>query len=173
MENGKKFRIAIRVPEVFYVLRDHESHEPDRFITESELIKKHQSEEESEELVSEEVRLGREQIDRLCRILKSTFTTETKNITVFKDYVYNLGSDSRGAAIQEVENYLQEMRGIEQDYQGKHISSFFLNHWAEQGEDFYFILKSIDLAGIRVVRDSSLLENLTDEEKINIYLESY
>jgi hypothetical protein len=34
------------------------------------------------------------------------------------------------------------------------------------------MLKSIDLAGIRVVRDSSLLDNLTDEEKINIFLEN-
>ena len=37
--NGEiKFRIAIRVPEIFYVLRNHESKEPDRFIEEAELI---------------------------------------------------------------------------------------------------------------------------------------
>jgi hypothetical protein len=35
------------------------------------------------------------------------------------------------------------------------------------------MLKSIDLAGIRVVRDSSFLDNLTDEEKIRIFLEIY
>jgi hypothetical protein len=35
------------------------------------------------------------------------------------------------------------------------------------------MLKSIDLAGITVVRDSSLLDNLIDEEKISIFLESY
>jgi hypothetical protein len=35
------------------------------------------------------------------------------------------------------------------------------------------MLKSIDLAGIRVVRDSSLLESLTDEDKISIFLERY
>jgi hypothetical protein len=45
------------------------------------------------------------------------------------------------------------------------LSKLFLNHWPEKPEYFYFMLKSIDLAGIRVVRDSGLLDNLTDEEK--------
>ncbi len=169
----EKFRIAIRVPEVFYVLRHHESREPDRFVAEAELIKKHQSEEESEESVSEEVQLGRDQIDAICRTLKSDFTTETKNITSFKSYIYNLKSNAREAAIQETKSFLQEMRNIEQNYKGDNISKFFLNHWARYGENFYFILKSIDLAGIRVTRDSHLLKHLTDEQKIDIYLESY
>ena len=65
------------------------------------------------------------------------------------------------------------MRTIEQDFTGKNLSIFFLSHWPGKTEDFYFILKSIDLAGIRVVRDSSLLESLTDEDKICIFLESY
>ena len=76
-------------------------------------------------------------------------------------------------AIQEVESFLQEMRSFEQDYKGDNISKFFREHWAQYGEDFYFILKSIDLAGIRVVKDSSLIEHLTDEQKIEIYLETY
>jgi len=87
--------------------------------------------------------------------------------------IFNLESDSKEAALLEVKNYMQEMRAIEQDFTGQSLSNFFLNHWPDQGEDFYFILKSIDLAGIRVVRDSSLLETLSDEDKINIFLESY
>lgn len=173
MENDKKFRIAIRVPEIFYVLRNHESLEPDRFIAEAELIKKHQSSEEPNEPVSAEVQLGRDQIDEVCRTLKSEFTTETKNITSFKNYVYNLKSKTRKMAIQEVENFLQEMRSLEQDFKGDNIFKFFREHWVQYGEDFYFILKSIDLAGIRVVRDSSLLDQLSDEQKIEIYFETH
>ena len=173
METDIKFRIAIRVPEIFYILREHESLEPDNFIAEAELINKHQSNEEPDESVSVEVQLGRDQIDAVCRTLKSEFTTETKNITSFKNYVYNLKSNTRKMAIQEVENFLQEMRSLEQDYKGDNISKFFREHWAQYGEDFYFILKSVDLAGIRVVRDSSLLEQLSDEQKIEIYLETY
>ena len=60
--NGRiNFRIAIRVPEIFYVLRNHESKEPDRFIEEAELIKHHQSGEK--DTVSDEVQLGRDQIN--------------------------------------------------------------------------------------------------------------
>jgi hypothetical protein len=173
MKNDKRFRISIRVPEIFYVLRNHESIEPDSFIAEVELIKKHQSNEELDEPVSVEVQLGRDQIDAVCRTLKSEFTTETKNITSFKSYVYNLKSNTQKMAMQEVENFLQEMRSLEQDYKGDNISKFLQKHWAQYGEDFYFILKSIDLAGIRVVRDSSLLEQLSDEQKIEIYLETY
>ena len=65
------------------------------------------------------------------------------------------------------------MRKLEKTYKGDNLSSFFLKHWYEKGEDFYFILKSIDLTGIRVVQDSSLRENLTDEQKIEIFLETY
>jgi hypothetical protein len=173
MPNEEKFRIAIRVPEIFYVLRDEESREPENFIAEVKLIKKHQSDEENAEHVSEEVQLGRDQIDTVCRTLKSEFTTETKNITSFKNYAHNLESGSRETAIQEVKNFLQEMRDIEESYKGDNVSKFFLGHWNQYGEDFYFILKSIDLAGIRVVRDNSLLEHLTDEQKIEIYLERY
>ena len=165
------FRVAIRVPEIFYVLRNHESNEPDRFDEEAELIKQHQTDEEG--LVSAEVQLGRDQINKLCNVLKSTFTTETKNISTFKNYIFNLESDSKESALLEVKNYMQEMRKIEQDFTGESLSNFFLSHWPEKTEDFYFILKSIDLAGIRVVRDSSLLESLTDEDKISIFLESY
>jgi hypothetical protein len=173
MENYKNLRIAIRVPEIFYVLRNHESIEPDSFIAEAELIKKYQSSEEPDEPVSVEVKLGREQIDVVCKTLKSEFTTETKNISSFKSYFYNLKSNTQKMAIQEVKNFLQEMRCLEQDYKGDNISKFFRLHWAQYGEDFYFILKSIDLAGIRVVKDSSLLEELSDEQKIRIYLETY
>ncbi len=171
MKDGTNFRIAIRVPEIFYVLRNHESKEPDRFSEETELIKHHLSDEE--DIVSAEVQLGRKQITNLCNVLKSEFTTDTKNISAFKNYIYNLEARSKEAALLEVKKYLQEMRAIEQDLCGENVSRFFLNHWANQGEDFYFILKSIDLAGIRVVRDSSLLESLSDEEKISIFLESY
>lgn len=169
MVDQKKFRVAIRVPEVFYVLRDHESCEPDRFIAEAELIQKHQSTEENEEPVSEEVRLGRDQVNAICRTLQSEFTTETKNISSFKSYVHNLESSTRETAIEEVKLLLQEMRSIEKEYKGDNISTYFLNHWA----DLYFILQSIDLAGIRIVRDSRLLEGLSDEQKIDLYLESY
>jgi len=84
-----------------------------------------------------------------------------------------LESDSKDDALLEVKNYLQEMRNIEQCFTGENLSIIFLSHWSEKPEDFYFMLKSIDLAGIRVVRDSSLLDNLTDEEKISIFLENY
>ncbi|MBT5469068.1 MAG: hypothetical protein HOK41_00550, partial [Nitrospina sp.] len=141
MGNGERFRIAIRVPEVFYVLRNHESMEPDRFAAETELIEKHQSEERNEDNLSEEVRLGRNQIKCLCRVLKSTFTTETKNISSFKNYIFNLESKSKDAALLEVTGYLQEMRAIELDFKGENISKFFLSHWAGKGENFYFILK--------------------------------
>jgi hypothetical protein len=171
MKDGINFRIAIRVPEIFYVLRNHESNEPDRFDEESELIKQHQMDEENP--VSKEVQLGRDQINKLCNVLKSTFTTQTKNISTFKNYIFNLESDSKESALLEVKNYMQEMRIIEQGFTGENLSKFFLSHWPEKTEDFYFILKSIDLAGIRVVRDSSLLESLTDEDKISIFLESY
>jgi hypothetical protein len=171
MEAGMNFRVAIRVPEIFYVLRNHESNEPDRFDEEAELIKQHQTDEEG--LVSAEVQLGRDQINKLCNVLKSTFTTDTKNISTFKNYIFNLESDSKDSALLEVKNYIQEMRKIEQDFTGENLSKFFLSHWPEKTEDFYFILKSIDLAGIRVVRDNSLLESLTDEDKISIFLESY
>jgi hypothetical protein len=171
MKDVINFRIAIRVPEIFYVLRNHESNEPDRFDKEAELIKQHQSDEE--DLVSEEVQLGRVQINKLCNVLKSTFTTDTKNISTFKNYIFKLESDSKDAALLEVKNYMQEMRNIEQVFTGKNLSNFFLSHWSEKPEDFYFMLKSIELAGIRVVRDSSLLESLTDEDKISIFLESY
>ena len=173
MGSYNKFRISIRVPEIFYVLRNNESLEPDSFIAEAELIKIHQSTEEPDEPVSTEVQLGRDQIDDVCRTLESEFTTDTKNITSFKSYVYNLESNTRKMAIQEVEKFLQEMRSLEQNYKGDNIFKFFREHWEQYGEDFYFILKSIDLAGIRVVRDSSLLEQLSDEQKIEIYLETY
>ena len=170
--NGEiNFRIAIRVPEIFYVLRHHESKEPDRFIEEAELIKPHQSGEK--DTVSDEVQLGRDQINNICNVLKSTFTTDTKSISVFKNYIFNLESNSKESALLEVKNYIQEMRTIEQKFSGENLSKIFLNHWPDKNEDFYFILKSIDLAGIRVVRDSSLLETLSDEEKINIFLENY
>ena len=170
--NGEiNFRIAIRVPEIFYVLRNHESKEPDRFIEEAELIKHHQSGEK--DTVSDEVQLGRDQINNICNVLKSTFTTDTKSISVFKNYIFNLESNSKESALLEVKNYIQEMRTIEQKFSGEDLSKIFLNHWPDKNEDFYFILKSIDLAGIRVVRDSSLLESLSDEEKINIFLENY
>ncbi len=172
MENKKRFRVAIRIPEVFYVLRDHESREPDRFDAEEELIKKHQQEEIAEP-VSEEVQLGRDQIDAICKMLKSEYTTDTKNITKFKSYTYNLKSSSREAAIEEVKSFLLEMRELEENYTGDNISSFFQNHWIQYGEDFYFILKSIDLAGIRIVRDSHILDSLTDEQKIVLYFETY
>ena len=171
MKEEIKFRIAIRIPEIFYVLRNHESKEPDRFDEETKFIKQHQS--DKEDVVSTEVQLGRDQIDKLCNVLKSTFTTETKNISTFKNYIFNLESDSKDDALLEVKNYLQEMRNIEQGFTGKNLSKFFLSHWSEKPEDFYFMLKSIDLAGIRVVRDTSLLDNLIDEEKISIFLESY
>ena len=170
MNGGINFRIAIRVPEIFYVLRNHESKEPDRFVEEAELIKHHQSGEK--DTVSDEVQLGRDQINNICNVLKSTFTTDTKNISIFKNYIFNLESNSKEAALLEVKNYLQEMRAIEKN-SGKNLSKNFLNHWPDKNEGFYFILKSIDLAGIRVVRDSSFLESLSDEEKINIFLESY
>ena len=171
MNGGINFRIAIRVPEIFYVLRNHESKEPDRFIEEAELIKHHQSGEK--DTVSDEVQLGRDQINNICNVLKSTFTTDTKSISVFKNYIFNLESHSKESALLEVKNYIQEMRTIEQKFSGENLSKIFLNHWPDKNEDFYFILKSIDLAGIRVVRDSSLLESLSDEEKINIFLENY
>jgi hypothetical protein len=171
MKEEIKFRIAIRIPEIFYVLRNHESKEPDRFDEETQLIRQHQSDEEG--VVSEEVQLGRDQIDKLCNILQSTFTTDTKNISKFKSYIFNLESDSQDAALIEVKNYLQEMRDIEQGFIGENLSKFFLSHWPEKPEDFYFMLKSIDLAGIRVVLDISLLDNLIDEEKTSIFLESY
>ena len=170
--NGRiNFRIAIRVPEIFYVLRNHESKEPDRFIEEAELIRHHQSGEK--DTVSDDVQLGRDQINNICNVLKSTFTTDTKSISVFKNYIFNLESNSKEAALLEVKNYMQEMRAIEQKFSGKNLSKIFLNHWPDKSKDFYFILKSIDLAGIRVVRDSSLLDSLSDEEKINIFLENY
>ena len=170
--NGRiNFRIAIRVPEIFYVLRNHESKEPDRFIEEAELIKHHQS--GKKDTVSDEVQLGRDQINNICKVLKSTFTTDTKSISVFKNYIFNLESNSKESALLEVKNYIQEMRTIEKKFSGENLSKIFLNHWPDKSEDFYFILKSIDLAGIRVVRDSSLLESLSDEEKINIFLENY
>ena len=71
MKEGIKFRIAIRIPEIFYVLRNHESKEPDRFDEETELIKQYES--DKEDVVSLEVQLGRDQIDKLCNALKSTF----------------------------------------------------------------------------------------------------
>ena len=170
--NGRiNFRIAIRVPEIFYVLRNHESKEPDRFIEEAELIKHHQSGEK--DTVSDEVQMGRDQINNICNVLKSTFTTDTKSISVFKNYIFNLESNSKESALLEVKNYIKEMRTIEKKFCGENLSKIFLNHWPDKKEDFYFILKSIDLAGIRVVRDSSLLESLSDEEKINIFLENY
>ena len=170
--NGEiKFRIAIRVPEIFYVLRNHESKEPDRFIEEAELIKHHQSGEK--DTVSDEVQLGRDQINNICNVLKSTFTTDTKSISVFKNYIFNLESNSKESALLEVKNYLKEMRTIEKKFSGENLSKIFINHWPDKNEDFYFILKCIDLAGIRVVRDSSLLEYLSDEEKIKIFLEKY
>ena len=170
--NGEiNFRIAIRVPEIFYVLRNHESKEPDRFIEEAELIKHHQS--GKKDTVSDEVQLGRDQINNICNVLKSTFTTDTKSISVFKNYIFNLESNSKESALLEVKNYIQEMRTIEQKFSGENLSKIFLNHWPDKSEDFYFILKSIDLAGIRVVRDSSLLESLSDEDKIRLFLENY
>ena len=171
MEEQKKFRVAIRVPEVFYVLRDHESCEPDRFIAEAELIQKHQSNEDYEEPVSKEIQLGRDQVNAICRTLQSEFTTEIKNISSFKSYIHNLESSTRETAVEEVKILLQEMRSIEKEYKGDNISNYFLNHWV--GEDLYFILQSIDLAGTRIVRDSRLLEGLSDEQKIGLYLETY
>ena len=119
------------------------------------------------------MQLGRDQIDKLCNVLKSTFTTDTKNISTFKNYIFNLESDSKDDALLEVKNYLREMRNIEQGFTGENLSKTFLRHWLEKPEDFYFMLKSIYFAGIRVVPDSGLLDNLTDEERISIFLESY
>ena len=130
-----------------------------------------QTEEASE--VTEEVLWGRKQVDTLCKVLQSEFIVEAESITSFKNYSYNLASDSRATAITEVKRFLHEMRQIEREYKGNNIALFFRKHWEPQGEDFYFILKSIDLAGVRVVRDSHLLTSLTDEQKIDIYLEAY
>jgi hypothetical protein len=118
-----------------------------------------------------EVQLGRDQIDAISKVLQSEFTTETKNITSLKSYVHNLDSNTLKMSIQEVENFLQEMWNLEQNYKGDNIYKFFQEHWTQYGEGFYFIVKSIDLAGIRMVRDSSLLEQLSDDQKIKIYLE--
>ena len=123
MNGGINFRIAIRVPEIFYVLRNHESKEPDRFIEEAELIKHHQSGEK--DTVSDEVQLGRDQINNICNVLKSSFTTDTKSISVFKNYIFNLESNSKEAALLEVKNYIQEMRAIEQNFSGKNLSALF------------------------------------------------
>ena len=142
-----KFRIAIRIPEIFYVLRNHESKEPDRFDEETELIKQYES--DKEDVVSLEVQLGRDQIDKLCNALKSTFTTDTKNISTFKNYIFNLESDSKDDALLEVKNYLQEMRNIEQGFTGENLSKYFLSHWSEKPEDFYFMLKSKNQGGAR------------------------
>ena len=125
------------------------------------MIKQYES--DKEDVVSLEVQLGRDQIDKLCNALKSTF----------KNYIFNLESDSKDDALLELKNYLQEMRNIEQGFTGENLSKYFLSHWSEKPEDFYFMLKSIDLAGISLVRDSSLLDSLIDEEKISIFLESY
>ncbi|MFP6637419.1 MAG: hypothetical protein VB778_02195 [Nitrospinaceae bacterium] len=57
--------------------------------------------------------------------------------------------------IEEVEWYLQEMNSIKQGYEGDNITVFFRNQWTQHEEELYFILKSIELAGIRIVRDSS------------------
>jgi len=100
MNSGINFRIAIRVPEIFYVLRNHESKEPDRFTEEAELIKHHQSGEK--DTVSDEVQLVRDQINNICNVLKSTFTTDTKSISVFKNYIFNLECNSKEAALLEV-----------------------------------------------------------------------
>jgi hypothetical protein len=124
------------------------------------LIKQHQSDEE--DVVSEEVQLGRDQIDKLCNAHQSTF----------ENYIFNLEFDSKDDALVEVKNYLQEMRNIQHASLEK-ICQNFLNHWPDKSEGFYFMLKSISLARIRVVCDSSLLDNLTDEEKNNIFHESY
>jgi hypothetical protein len=99
-KEGIKFRIVIRIPEIFYVLRNHESKELDRFDEETKLIKKYQSDEE--EIFSTEVQLGRDQIDKLYNILRS----------IFKNYVFNLESDSKDDALLEVKTYLEEMRNI-------------------------------------------------------------
>jgi hypothetical protein len=137
------------------VLRNHESKEPDRFYEETELIKQYQLGEEG--IFSAEVQLARNQIDKLCNALKSTFTTDTKNISTFKNYIFNLESKSKDNALLEVKNYLREMINIEQGFTGENLSKFFLSHWPEKPEDFYFIIKSIDLAGIRVVRTAACL----------------
>ena len=122
MKERMKFRIAIRIPEIFYVLRNHESKEPDRFDEETELIKQHQSDEENP--VSAALQLGRDQINKLCNVLKSVFITDTKNISTFKNYIFNLESDSKEAALLEVRNYIQEMRNIEQGFTGENLSNF-------------------------------------------------
>jgi hypothetical protein len=170
---SNKYRIAIRIPETFYVLRENESLKPERFSEEAELIDRHQSNEVTEELVSEIVQLGRKQIDNLCKISKSKLTTATKNISEFKSYIHKLESDTHKNAILEVKFFLKEMRDIEHNVKGENIYKFLRKHWSQYSKDFYFILKSIDLTGIRIVRDSSLLEKLSDEEKINIFLESF
>jgi hypothetical protein len=74
-------------------------------------------------------------------------------------------------SIQEVKNFMQEMWNLEKDYKGNNIYKYFREYWSQYREDFYFIVKSIDLAGIRVVRDSSLLEQMSDDQKIKTYLE--
>ena len=66
-----KFRIAIRIPEIFYVLRNHESKEPDRFDEETELIKQYES--DKEDVVSLEVQLGRDQIIHIYNRYKKYF----------------------------------------------------------------------------------------------------
>ena len=106
-------------------------------------------------------------LDYICRSLNGIPRNDVSN------YIFNLESNSKKAAFLEVKNYLQEMRAIEQNFPGEKLSKIFLNHWSDKGEDFYFILKSIDLAGIRVVRDSSLLGSLSDEDKISLFLENY
>jgi hypothetical protein len=120
--------------------------------------------------VSVEVQSGPDQIDTICRILKSELTIETKNITSFNSYVHNLESNTKKMIIQEVEKFLQEMQNLEQDYKGDNIYKFFRKHLSQYGKYFYFNVNNIDLAGIRVVRNSSLLEYLSDNQKIEIYL---
>ena len=101
MNDGINFRIAIRVPKIFYALRNHEPQESDRFGEEAELIKHHQS--DGKDTVSDEVKLGRNQINNICNVLKSTFTADTKNTSVFKNYIFNLEPNSKEAVF--LENY--------------------------------------------------------------------
>ncbi len=123
--------------------------------------------------VSEDVKLGRIQMKK-----KSFFHSKDdpiENMMAFKKYTLDLKSKSQESAVQEVKDILEKNRILHRDYEGDKLTEYLENYWKENGaENIFFIINCIKQAGNGCTEKVYWqLYDLSDEQKIEIFLESY
>lgn len=122
--------------------------------------------------VPEDVRRGRIQMKR--KTFAQPKDDPIDDVFNFKTWTLDLISKSRDAAIREVKELLKEHRRVEKEYEGDDMIGYLKDYWGQRGENFYFIITHIDKAGNgSTPKDYWTLYDLSDEQKIDIFLESY